>query len=83
MKGVYHWCGQEPLTKYAMVQAIAKAHALNADHLLPDREPSKGAPRPHDSRLECGRLRELGISRHTPFLEGVKEFSKFLVRPTV
>lgn len=83
VKGVYHWCGQEPLTKYAMVQAIAKAHALNADHLLPDREPSKGAPRPHDSRLECGRLRELGISRHTPFLEGVKEFSKFLVRPTV
>lgn len=82
VKGVYHWCGQEPLTKYAMVQAIAKAHALNADHVLPDREPSKGAPRPRDSRLECGRLQALGISRHTPFLEGVKGFSKFLVQPT-
>lgn len=77
--GVYQWCGSEPLTKYQMVCIIAKTLGLRDGHLSPDREPSKGAPRPYDCRLERGRLEVLGIGQHTPFAEGVKSFSKFVV----
>lgn len=78
VSGVYQWCGLEPLTKYGMVRAIGQAHGLNTDHVSPDPEPSSGAPRPRDCRLEHTRLEKLGIARHTPFAEGVAGFAKFL-----
>ncbi|CAN8006216.1 unnamed protein product [Ixodes hexagonus] len=76
--GVYHWCGLEPLTKFQMVRTMAEVLSLGHDHLSPDPEPSQGAPRPHDCRLECSRLRELGIGQHTRFSEGAKSFARFL-----
>lgn len=76
--GVFHWCGLEPLTKFQMVLTMAEVLNLGHDHLSPDRDPSQGAPRPHDCRLECGRLRDLGIGQHTRFSEGVKSFARFL-----
>ncbi|XP_054929584.1 methionine adenosyltransferase 2 subunit beta-like isoform X2 [Dermacentor andersoni] len=78
VSGVYQWCGLEPLTKYAMVRAIGQAHGLSTDHVSPDAEPSSGAPRPRDCRLEHSRLQQLGIARHTPFAQGVAGFAKFL-----
>lgn len=78
VSGVYQWCGLEPLTKYAMVRAIGQAHGLNTDHVAPDPEPSSGAPRPRDCRLEHTRLQQLDIARHTPFAHGVAGFAKFL-----
>ncbi|XP_037567720.1 methionine adenosyltransferase 2 subunit beta [Dermacentor silvarum] len=78
VSGVYQWCGLEPLTKYAMVRAIGQAHGLSTDHVSPDAEPSSGAPRPRDCRLEHSRLQQLGIARHTPFAQGVAGFARFL-----
>uniref|UniRef100_A0A023GHX2 Methionine adenosyltransferase 2 subunit beta n=1 Tax=Amblyomma triste TaxID=251400 RepID=A0A023GHX2_AMBTT len=78
VSGVYHWCGLEPLTKYAMVRTIAQAHGLKADHVAADPEPSGGATRPRDTRLERGRLQQLDIGRHTPFAQGVAGFAAFL-----
>ncbi|KAH7954733.1 hypothetical protein HPB49_021356 [Dermacentor silvarum] len=78
VSGVYQWCGLEPLTKYAMVRAIGQTHGLSTDHVSPDAEPSSGAPRPRDCRLEHSRLQQLGIARHTPFAQGVAGFARFL-----
>lgn len=78
VSGVYQWCGLEALTKYAMVRIIAQTHSLSADHVTPDPEPSGGATRPRDTRLERGRLQSLDIGRHTPFARGAAGFSAFL-----
>ena len=74
MRGVYQWSGAETLTKYAMVLAMAAAFGLSAEHVQPAREPPPaGTRRPLDSRLDTGRLQELGIGAHTPFARGVEE----------
>uniref|UniRef100_A0A2R5LN12 Methionine adenosyltransferase 2 subunit beta n=1 Tax=Ornithodoros turicata TaxID=34597 RepID=A0A2R5LN12_9ACAR len=78
IRGFYQWCGSEALTKYGMVQVMGKALDVNVDHISADPNPSSGAPRPHDTRLARDRLQELSIGRHTPFVDGVKSFQRFL-----
>jgi len=56
--GLFHWQSNECLTKYNMVEEIARVKGLDIfgvkqDKVLP------AAPRPEDSRLDCSRLESL------------------------
>jgi dTDP-4-dehydrorhamnose reductase len=75
IEGIYHWQGDECLTKYDMVNTIAEVQGIKSD-VLPNLEPPK-FPGPADSRLDCSRLiEELGIEDRlalfrTPFREAL------------
>ncbi|RWS28372.1 hypothetical protein B4U80_00871 [Leptotrombidium deliense] len=80
VSGIYQWCGNETLTKYAMIQTMAKVFNKNADHIKPDPNPSKGSPRPFNTQMLRSRLQSLGIEKHTEFAKAVeKYFKKFIV----
>jgi dTDP-4-dehydrorhamnose reductase len=53
--GIFHWQGNECLTKFDMVQTIARLEGIDASAVLADVSEPK-FPRPHDSRLDCTRL---------------------------
>jgi len=71
--GIFQWSGQEQMTKYDMVVAMAEALSLDHSHLKPDSNPSPGATRPYNSHMDTSRLEWLGISHHTLFREGIKD----------
>ncbi|CAL4085519.1 unnamed protein product, partial [Meganyctiphanes norvegica] len=73
INGIYQWSGQEQMTKYDMVVAMAEALSLDHTHLKPDSNPSTGAPRPYNSHMDTSRLEWMGISHHTVFREGIKD----------
>jgi S-adenosylmethionine synthetase len=68
---IWHWCGDELLTKYGQALLLAKLLHLPATHLRPDREEPKGAPRPRDCRLDCSTLESLGL-RRTPIANALE-----------
>ena len=45
-KGIYQWCGIEPMTKYDMVKSMAKVFDLNHSHIKGVKEPSPGEREP-------------------------------------
>lgn len=65
--GVYHWSGDERLTKYEMALAIAKIWGIDASHISPDPSEPAGAPRPRDCQLDCSALEALGIGHRSRF----------------
>ena len=72
-KGIYQWCGSEPLTKYQMIKIMADQFGLGFTHIKAVKGPSSGAPRPYDTTMDTNRLStQLGIQYHTPFAEGIK-----------
>jgi S-adenosylmethionine synthetase len=79
--GVVHWSGNEALTKYDMALAMAELLGTPRELVVPDNSPPAGAPRPQNTHLDCSDLEKLGISRRTPFREGVtralKQFFSF------
>jgi dTDP-4-dehydrorhamnose reductase len=71
-KGVFHWSGGEPMTKYEMALAFAPLLGFDPARLIPDaRPPSDGAPRPKDCHLDSSALERLGIGRRTPFAQTI------------
>jgi dTDP-4-dehydrorhamnose reductase len=70
-RGIYHWSGNEPMTKYDMARAFAPLLAFNPALLVPDPSPSAGAPRPKDAHLDSSDLSRLGIGRRTPFATAI------------
>lgn len=52
--------------------AMASAFSLGTENILPDKNPSTGAPRPYDTHLSCGKLEALVSGRRTQFADGVK-----------
>lgn len=78
--GVFHWSGNECMTKYDMSVAIGCALGLPVDHLLPDNsQPSASVTRPYDAQLTCKRLEALGVGRRTVFRDGITECLKLFV----
>lgn len=71
IKGVFHWSGADSMTKYQMAMAMAELFKLSSSHLVADKEPSKGAPRPYNSQLDSSDLEQMGIGRKTAFTEGI------------
>ncbi|KAL8576443.1 hypothetical protein ACOMHN_049010 [Nucella lapillus] len=72
ISGVYHWSGDEMMTKYDMAMAMAKAFGLPITHIQADKNPSGGAPRPYDAHLDRSRVEELGICPRSKFCEQIK-----------
>ncbi|XP_037070674.1 methionine adenosyltransferase 2 subunit beta-like [Pollicipes pollicipes] len=72
--GIFQWSGQEPVTKYALVQQMAALFGLPLDHVSACRTPpASGTRRPMDSRLDTSGLRRLGIGQHVPLAQGLHE----------
>ncbi|CAC5403523.1 unnamed protein product [Mytilus coruscus] len=67
IKGVYHWSGDENMTKYDISLVMAEVFSLPSDHIQPDKKPSPGASRPFNSQLSCQRLKDLGIAKNSQF----------------
>ena len=65
--GVFHWSGDEKMTKHTMAQTIAPLLNFDPSRLIPDPSPPKGAPRPQDSHLDTSALEHIGIGQRTPF----------------
>jgi dTDP-4-dehydrorhamnose reductase len=70
-RGIYHWSGSEPFTKYGMTRVMAKTVGFDTSRLVPDPDPPAGAPRPKDAHLDTAALEALGIGRRTPFAAAV------------
>ncbi|XP_020663540.1 methionine adenosyltransferase 2 subunit beta [Pogona vitticeps] len=74
IRGIFHWSGNEQMTKFEMARAMADAFNLPSSHLRPITDsPVVGALRPRNAQLDCSRLQMLGIGQHTPFRVGIKE----------
>ena len=77
MRGIYHWSGDECMTKYDMVVAMASAFDLSVDHLHPDNsQPSGTVKRPYDTYLASWKIEALGIGRRTAFRDGIAQCLK-------
>ncbi|KAK3099701.1 hypothetical protein FSP39_008243 [Pinctada imbricata] len=76
IKGIYHWSGNENMTKNDMAIAMAKAFNLPTNHIQGDKNPSGGAKRPYDAQLDCSRIEALGFGRQTPFKDGIADVLK-------
>ena len=70
--GVWHCSGEDRLTKYSMACIIGRELGLPTDHLVPVREPTAGAPRPYDCRLDCTSTRAAFPTSQTPFVSGIR-----------
>ncbi|XP_056431059.1 methionine adenosyltransferase 2 subunit beta isoform X1 [Hyla sarda] len=74
LKGIFHWSGNEQMTKYEIACAMADAFNLPSSHLRPiTDEPVGATPRPWNPQLDCSRLEALGIGQRTPFRAGIRE----------
>ena len=65
--GIFHWSGDEPMTKHDMALAYAPLLGFDPARLVPDARPPAGAPRPKDCHLDTSDLERLGIGQRTPF----------------
>ena len=66
-RGIFHWSGDESMTKYGMALAFAPLIGFDPSRLVPDNTPPAVAPRPKDCHLDTSGLERLGIGRRTPF----------------
>jgi dTDP-4-dehydrorhamnose reductase len=77
LAGIYHWSGNESMTKYDMALVYAKEIGFDPSQLVPDvTPPSSAAPRPKDCHLDSSALESLGMGRRTPFAEAVPRILK-------
>lgn len=73
MSGIFHWSGDENMTKYDMVMGMADVFNLPTNHIKANKNPSGGAKRPYDAHLDSERLEKLGLGKRTPFKIAIKE----------
>ncbi|XP_067663091.1 methionine adenosyltransferase 2 subunit beta-like [Haliotis asinina] len=71
ISGIYHWSGDENMTKYDMAVAMAEIFNLPTSHIEADKKPSRGVTRPFNSHLDCSRLEALGCGQRIKFKEGI------------
>ena len=77
LAGIYHWSGNEPMTKYDMALVFAKEIGFDPAQLVPDvTPPGSAAPRPRDCHLDSSLLESLGMGRRTPFAAAVPRILK-------
>ena len=77
LAGIYHWSGNEPMTKYDISLVFANAIGFAPAQLVPDATPpSSAAPRPRDCHLDSSLLESLGMGRRTPFATAVPRILK-------
>ncbi len=72
-RGIYHFSGSEPFTKYEMAVVIAELCKLDASQLEADPNLPSGAPRPKNTHLDCSKLESLVDCRRTSFRDSIQE----------
>lgn len=74
--GVWHCSGDDCMTKYSMACTMGRVFGLSTGHISPVQEPSTGAPRPYDCRLDCTSTRANFPSTQTAFGVGIQSVLK-------
>lgn len=72
INGIYHWSGDENMTKYDMAVAMAEAFGIPTSHIQADKTASGGAVRPYDAHLDSSRVESLGICQRSKFKDCIK-----------
>ncbi len=73
LHGIFHFSGEQAMTKYTMGMIMAECLKLDQTRLIPDNNPPKGAPRPQNSQLDTSRLNKLQIRQQTLFERSIAE----------
>lgn len=73
IKGIFHWSGDENMTKYDMAITMATAFGIPTSHIEANKQPTGGAPRPYNSQLDSSRIEQLGIMKRSKFAEEIKK----------
>lgn len=60
LRGIFHYTGEEPMTKHLMALTMAPLIGCDPAQCLPDRRPP-AVPRPYDCHLSVRRLRQTGL----------------------
>ena len=71
--GIYHWSGDENMTKYNVAVIMAEAFDFPTNHIKADTSDAGGATRPYDAHLDAAKLEKLGICHRRSFKDAVKE----------
>ncbi len=72
LAGIFHWTGNEPITRYEMGQVVGEMFDLSMARVHPQRVPPERALRPKDVRLDCSRLEAFNFVKRTPFAEAIR-----------
>jgi dTDP-4-dehydrorhamnose reductase len=70
-RGIFHWSGDEPFTKYEMACAMAPVLSVDTEDIPAAPEPSPGTPRPQDCCLDMTELSALGFGSQRSFSEAI------------
>jgi S-adenosylmethionine synthetase len=71
--GIFHFAGQESMSKYGMALVISHELGLPSGCVQPDPNPPPGAPRPKDCQLDPTRLQSLGFLPRIAFADGIRQ----------
>ena len=55
MRGVYQWCGSEPMTKFGMIRSMGAALGMDVSHVRGNAEKPRddgGTKRPRDTTMD-------------------------------
>jgi len=69
--GVFHFSGDEPMTKSDMARVIGEILGVATSHVAADAAGPGGTPRPRNCHLNCSRIEQLFELRKTPFRGGM------------
>ena len=71
-RGPWHFGSSEVLTKYDMVLIMARVFKLSSEHLIPVREPLRGAPRPFNNEFDLSQTKKHFTMDITSFEDAIK-----------
>ncbi len=71
--GIFHWAGDEAMSKYSMGKEMAGILKISSDKFISNQSPPSGTPRPKNCHLDCSVLEKAGIGRRTPFVTAMKK----------
>lgn len=80
VRGIFHWQGEERLTRYGMLRAVADYLGVDPSRIKPSSAPPQLSAVPKDARLDCSRILSLfavagrTIPRHLPFAGCIKPY---------
>jgi S-adenosylmethionine synthetase len=70
-RGVFHWSGNEPFTKYSIACAMASALDIDPTNIPLNPKPTSGTPRPQDCCLDTFELDSLGFGSQRDFQQAI------------
>ena len=75
--GIYHYSGEDKLTKLGICRVLAEMSGLKMDNIIRMEKPPEGeTARPHDSHLKTDKIMSLGMKTPLPFRERLEILRK-------